>query len=428
MCTMKWTLGAKTVAGLVLISIITYGTSGFFIFFVKDWVTLDIPNWVYISIILIMGVCWNGILGWFASRWLTRPIVHLSRAAQQVSAGDLTTEIPQRRTQDELTVLYDAFRAMVSNLRSIVNDIADSTRTTSQNAQSLSEAITQAAEQIEMMSDAVDHIAVGVEEQKVTSHQSLITADEMLNDFQRMHSQSMDMTEMSGQMERSVDHTKQTFSSLMKGMDELADSHNRSRDIMLLLEKEASDIEVITQSVKNIAEETGLLALNASIEAARAGEEGSGFAVVAQQIRKLADESKESVHRINELISRVQERIRETAQLSHEQHGLVVNESERTISVDQTLHELTGTVEVFMKGAHDIGSKIAEQTGRVEQTHGHVKKIQGKAGSFSDEARRIMDAAHEETAIMEEISSSAEELRQLTDRLLDKTKAFRMQP
>lgn len=425
---MKWTLGAKTVAGLVLISIITYGTSGFFIFFVKDWVTLDIPNWVYISIILIMGVCWNGILGWFASRWLTRPIVHLSRAAQQVSAGDLTTEIPQRRTQDELTVLYDAFRAMVSNLRSIVNDIADSTRTTSQNAQSLSEAITQAAEQIEMMSDAVDHIAVGVEEQKVTSHQSLITADEMLNDFQRMHSQSMDMTEMSGQMERSVDHTKQTFSSLMKGMDELAESHNRSRDIMLLLEKEASDIEVITQSVKNIAEETGLLALNASIEAARAGEEGSGFAVVAQQIRKLADESKESVHRINELISRVQERIRETAQLSHEQHGLVVNESERTISVDQTLHELTGTVEVFMKGAHDIGSKIAEQTGRVEQTHGHVKKIQGKAGSFSDEARRIMDAAHEETAIMEEISSSAEELRQLTDRLLDKTKAFRMQP
>ncbi|ETT32975.1 MULTISPECIES: methyl-accepting chemotaxis protein [Paenibacillus] len=425
---MKWTLGAKTVAGLVLISIITYGTSGFFIFFVKDWVTLDIPNWVYISIILIMGVCWNGILGWFASRWLTRPIVHLSRAAQQVSAGDLTTEIPQRRTQDELTVLYDAFRAMVSNLRSIVNDIADSTRTTSQNAQSLSEAITQAAEQIEMMSDAVDHIAVGVEEQKVTSHQSLITADEMLNDFQRMHSQSMDMTEMSGQMERSVDHTKQTFSSLMKGMDELAESHNRSRDIMLLLEKEASDIEVITQSVKNIAEETGLLALNASIEAARAGEEGSGFAVVAQQIRKLADESKESVHRINELISRVQERIRETAQLSHEQHGLVVNESERTVSVDQTLHELTGTVEVFMKGAHDIGSKIAEQTGRVEQTHGHVKKIQGKAGSFSDEARRIMDAAHEETAIMEEISSSAEELRQLTDRLLDKTKAFRMQP
>lgn len=425
---MKWTLGAKTVAGLVLISIITYGTSGFFIFFVKDWITLDIPNWLYISIILIMGVCWNGILGWFASRWLTRPIVQLSRAAQQVSAGDLTTEIPQRRTQDELTVLYDAFRAMVSNLRSIVNDIADSTRTTSQNAQSLSEAITQAAEQIEMMSDAVDHIAVGVEEQKVTSHQSLITADEMLDDFQRMHSQSMDMTEMSGQMERSVDHTKQTFSSLMKGMDELAESHNRSRDIMLLLEKEASDIEVITQSVKNIAEETGLLALNASIEAARAGEEGSGFAVVAQQIRKLADESKESVHRINELISRVQERIRETAQLSHEQHGLVVNESERTVSVDQTLHELTGTVEVFMKGAHDIGSKIAEQTGRVEQTHGHVKKIQGKAGSFSDEARRIMDAAHEETAIMEEISSSAEELRQLTDRLLDKTKAFRMQP
>lgn len=425
---MKWTLGAKTVAGLVLISIITYGTSGFFIFFLQDWLSFSMPSWLYITLVLILGVCWNGILGWFASSWLTRPIVHLSKAAQQVSSGDLTAEIPERRTQDELAVLYDAFRAMVVNLRSIVNDISDSTRTTSQNAQSLSEAITQAAEQIEMMSEAVDHIAVGVEEQKVTSQHSLITADEMLNDFQRMHTQSIGMTEMSGQMERSVDQTKQTFSYLMKGMDELTVSHNRSRDIMVLLEKEASDIEAITQSVKNIAEETALLALNASIEAARAGEEGAGFAVVAQQIRKLSDESTQSVHRINELISRVQLRIRDTAQLIHEQHGLVVNESQRTINVDQTLQELTGTVEVFMKGAHEIGSKIAEQTVRVERTHGHVKQIQGKAGSFSDEARRIMDAAHEETAIMEEISSSAEELRELTNRLMDKTKAFRMQP
>lgn len=425
---MKWTLGAKTVAGLVLISLITYGTSGFFIFFLQDWFSFNIPSWLYISVVLVMGVCWNGILGYFASRWLTRPIVRLAKAAQQVSSGDLTTEIPQRRTADELTVLYDAFRTMVTNLRGIVNDIADSTRTTSQNAQSLSEAITQAAEQIEMMSDAVDHIAVGVEEQKVTSQHSLVTADEMLGDFQRMQNQSMGMAEMSGQMERSVEHTKQTFSSLMKGMDELAVSHNRSRDIMVLLEKEASDIEAITQSVKNIAEETGLLALNASIEAARAGEDGAGFAVVAQQIRKLADESKDSVHRINELISRVQQRIRDTAQLIHEQHGLVVNESQRTVNVDQTLQELTGSVEVFMRGAHDIGLKIADQTGRVELTHSHVKQIQNKAGSFSDEAKKIMSAAHEETAIMEEISSSAEELRQLTDRLMDKTKAFRMQP
>ncbi|MGR6542242.1 methyl-accepting chemotaxis protein [Paenibacillus tundrae] len=425
---MKWTLGAKTVAGLVLISLITYGTSGFFIFFLQDWFSFNIPSWLYISVVLVMGVCWNGILGYFASRWLTRPIVRLAKAAQQVSSGDLTTEIPQRHTADELTVLYDAFRTMVTNLRGIVNDIADSTRTTSQNAQSLSEAITQAAEQIEMMSDAVDHIAVGVEEQKVTSQHSLVTADEMLGDFQRMQNQSMGMAEMSGQMERSVEHTKQTFSSLMKGMDELAVSHNRSRDIMVLLEKEASDIEAITQSVKNIAEETGLLALNASIEAARAGEDGAGFAVVAQQIRKLADESKDSVHRINELISRVQQRIRETAQLIHEQHGLVVNESQRTVNVDQTLQELTESVEVFMRGAHDIGLKIADQTGRVELTHSQVKQIQGKAGSFSDEAHRIMSAAHEETAIMEEISSSAEELRQLTDRLMDKTKAFRMQP
>lgn len=281
-----------------------------FIFFVKDWVSLDIPSWLYITIILVMGVCWNGILGWIASRYLTRPIVKLSQVAQQVSSGDLTAEVPARRSQDELTVLYDAFRIMVSNLRGIVNDITDSTRTTSQNTQSLSEAITQAAEQIEMMSDAVEHIATGVEEQKHTSQQSLMTADEMLHDFQRMQKQSLGMTDLSGQMEQSVEQTKQTFSSLMKGMDELAASHNRSRDIMLLLEKEASDIEVITQSVKNIAEETGLLALNASIEAARAGEEGAGFAVVAQQIRKLADESKDSVHRINELISRVQQRIR----------------------------------------------------------------------------------------------------------------------
>lgn len=421
---MKLSLGAKMVLSFIIISVITYGTSSVFIFVLKDWIAPSMAEWVYISIVLLLGVMWSGILGWLISKLLTKPIVVLARVAEEVSSGKLAVDIPERREQDEIKVLYDSFRHMVHNLKDLFEEISYSSNTTSHNAETLSAAIAEATAQIESMSDQVDVIVEGVEEQKKASTQSIETADRMLGDFRMMHTKSEQMLSMSSQMEGSVEATRAVFSSLLAGMNELMKSHSQSRDVVSRLEQEASKIEEITASVKEIAEQTNLLALNASIEAARAGEEGRGFAVVAEHIRGLASQSSASVEQINEMISRIQGQIHETVTLIHHQNTLATEESKRSHSVEETLKGLIAMIAEFIDATRVMETSVAQQATRVEQTYEYMNRIQEMSTAFHDGAQRIYEAANEETAIMEEISSSSEELKALTNKLLMKTQVI----
>ncbi len=423
---MKLNLGTKMVAGFVLISGVTYATSAFCLFFLKDYIASSMSEWLYTSIVLLLGVMWSGILGWLVSRLLTRPIVRLAKAASEVSAGNLAIELPTRKTQDEIAALNDSFAQMVGSLRGMVEDIASGAGVTSENVKMMSAAITEAAEQIEEISGGVDRIYEGVERQQQSTESSRRNADEMRQAFHGMKHSSEEMIALSGGMEDSVRMTRDIFVSLREGMGELASSSVRSREMVGRLEREAADIGAINSSIRDIAEQTHLLALNASIEAARAGEHGMGFAVVAHEIRKLSEQSANSVGQIGDLIRRIQEQVQATVLHIEQQSERVTREERHTGAVEETLERLDTAVGSMVGSVRGIETMIVEQTDRVDQAHRHAGEISSRAVSFAEEAKRIASSIHEETAIMEELSTSSEELNRMTLRLLDKTTAFRV--
>ncbi|MCQ4086509.1 methyl-accepting chemotaxis protein [Saccharibacillus sp. JS10] len=423
---MKLNLATKMVAGFVLISGVTYATSAFCIFFLKNYVANSMADGLYTTMILLMGVFWSGVLGWLVSKLLTKPIVQLSENAREVAAGNLTVNVPERNGQDEIAVLHDSFRQMVANLRDMVEDIASGAGTTSENVRLMSTAVSDAAEQIEGISGGVDRIYEGVERQQESTENSRRNADEMLDAFHGMKSSSEQMIQLSGGMENSVQTTRDIFVALREGMGELSESSEKSQEMVGRLEREAADIEVINRSIRDIAEQTHLLALNASIEAARAGEHGSGFAVVAHEIRKLSEQSSNSVGQIGDLIQRIQDQVRDTVSLIEQQSERVTREEQHTIAVEEKLEHLGSAVNGMVDSVRSIETMISEQTGRVDLAHSYAGEISERAVLFAEEAKRIASSVHEESEIMQELSHSSEELNRMTGRLLDKTTAFRM--
>ncbi|MFC0212203.1 methyl-accepting chemotaxis protein [Paenibacillus chartarius] len=423
---MRTSLTMKMAAGFILVSAITYGTSAFFIFEVKPWLAPHMQDWLFVCMVLGLGVCWSGVLGWISACILTRSIVYLAAAAEQAASGNLNIAIAPRRANDEITRLYDAFAVMIDNLKDMISEVSSGAGGTSQNADSLSEAIAKAALQMEALAEVSDTIYSGVSKQQQETEQTLAHAENMLASFRDMKGKSDGMLQLSGQMDDTVQDTRVLLQSLAGGMQRLAEANASSQRIVSGLEGEAIEIEAIIGAVKEFAEQTHLLALNASIEAARAGEQGRGFAVVASEIRKLAEQSSASVLQISDIIARVQGQVGETVLLIHEQNEQVVREAEQTAAFMQALDHMNGVVAEFTDTVRLIESAISGQTKRVEDTCRSISSIRAMTGEFAAGAERIAVTAHGSTAIMQEIAASSEDLKKVTNHLLAKASAFRV--
>lgn len=422
---MNMKLTGKMVLGVTVVSLITYGTSAFFIFVLKPWLAPGMENWLYISITLLLGVFWTGVLGWLAAKWLTKPIIGLAKASEEAASGNLRVAIDTRQSNDEIAVLTRSFLAMIQSLKEMIGDITQSADATTRSAAALTEAMDQATQQIVKISQSADEIYQSVQQEELSITQAASAAERMRQAAQTMADKSAQMKMLADEMEKTMETSGQSITSLIHSMNEIAGSNQDALKIVERLTADADEIETITASVQEISEQTHLLALNASIEAARAGEQGQGFGVVAHEIRKLAERSAESVTQINHIISRVQQQIRETVELIQSQSNIVVREAAKKDIVQQAMEQLQASVKESAAAMMMIEKGIEIQNTEIDHTYRQIADISAKAKQISELARQIAVAVSEQTALSEEITSASEVLYTQTDKLLEKAKRFK---
>lgn len=423
---MKLPLSLKLTAGISLVACVTYGSSALFIFGLKDFLAPDMQDWLYILLILLAGVAWTGLLGWLAARWLTGPLIALAKAAQEAAAGNLKVEVPVRESKDELHILAMTFRDMVGSLKGMIGGISGGARTTTTGVDSLSKALAQAASQLERMSQAVEQIYRSVRSQEEDVENAAAAAERMRAEADSLQEDARRMSAISQAMETSMRDSERTAGELIRGMERFSASGEAAYGLVKGLEGDAHEIESITSAVREIAEQTHLLALNASIEAAKAGEAGSGFSVVASEIRKLAERSEESAGQIKSLIEQVRDRIQGTVELIEEQGRMIREEASRRESVRDATQRMSRDASESIGIMRQIEASVAAQAQDVAQVHELIAAIAEKAAGITEGARRIADAAGEQTAVMEEISASSDLLRAEADQLQRKTEVFRI--
>ncbi|NHM28786.1 methyl-accepting chemotaxis protein [Desulfofundulus sp. TPOSR] len=314
------------------------------------------------------------LIGLSLSNTLTRPLKELGKSADLVSQGDLTVKIAST-SRDEVGEVARAFREMVDSLAGAVKEVSNA-----------SISLVQAADQLK---GNAEQISSGANETAAAISEVASTVNNVSSNAQVVAEISREAAEASGQGSMLSRRIGREIEAIHSAIREVADS-------IMNLDAKAGNIFHVADVIANIAEETNLLALNAAIEAARAGEHGRGFSVVAEEVRKLAEQSAASAKEINQLVEGIRSEI-----------GQMVKNAKENIN------RIEGSTQVVSQAGESF-EKISQ---RVEELNRYLQDVVASIQQVSASTENIAAVAEEQNAAMEEILGAANNLKKLADQL-----------
>jgi len=336
-------------------------------------------------------------LGFFVTRVITRPIHDLARKAEQIAGGDLTIQVAQN-SHDEIGELAGSFARMAGSLHDTLCRVSD---TSSQ--------VAAASEHLQTTSGRISDGTEEVARQAIT----VATASEELSATsgdiaQNCHAAAQSSRQANNAAETGAAVVAQTVDV----MSRIADRVNSTARTVEALGTRSDQIGDIIGTIEDIADQTNLLALNAAIEAARAGEQGRGFAVVADEVRALAERTTKATKEIGEMIKSIQ----------LETRGAVTEMEQGVIEVRQ------GTDEASKSGAalQEIIDQINAVTMQVSQIATAAEEQSATTGDITQNIQMISEVVQETAQRSQESANDAGRLANLSEELRSLVKRFRL--
>jgi methyl-accepting chemotaxis protein len=296
---------------------------------------------------------------------IVRPLKRVIGLAERIAAGDLSARIEIDR-RDEIGQLLGAMQAMAGNLREMVGRLQGGVTQLSSSAQSLSTVTEQTRQGVNGQKLETDQVATAMSQMTATVHEVARNAEAAAASTE--------------QADQRVDSGSQVVRQTLQRIDQLAGAMDATTASIQRLSQDTQRIDAVLEVIKNVAEQTNLLALNAAIEAARAGEQGRGFAVVADEVRALAKRTQQSTAEIEALIAALREGSRRA----------VADMAQSASLVSQTV-----------EGAN--------------QTEGALTAIAEAVARIFEMNQQIAAAAEQQTAVAEEINRSVTSIRDIAD-------------
>jgi methyl-accepting chemotaxis protein len=329
----------------------------------------------------LIGIIVCIVVGAFLPGTIARPVREISRVLSELATGngDLTRRMPDTR-KDEIGELARYFNNFMDNLQTLVRQVSECSDQVSSASSELSATATGVANSSQAQSESAASTAAAVEEITVSISSVAQGAEEVLT-------LSRDGMQLTGNSNR----------GLKELLNEVARVENAVKEIATAVEefvRSSQAITNMTKQVKDMADQTNLLALNAAIEAARAGEHGRGFAVVADEVRKLAEKSGHAASEID-VVTRTLGEQSEGVEKSIEL-GLssLASSQQQVARVVELLEEATSTVERAVDGVGEITSSVKEQTAASNDIARNVESIAQMAEQNSEAVRETSEAAH----------------------------------
>jgi methyl-accepting chemotaxis protein len=348
---------------------------------------------------------------------ISKPLKQITRRVRELVEGDLTGSRIIIRNKDEIGELDNHFNVMVETLQAMIGQMSESSRKLADSSQLMHHHAAQSRQSVEQIVCSIRDVAGGASLQARSAEQTATSMKEMASGVEQIAESSSVVSEIALGAAQLVNEGNGTIDKVVSQMRSAQSVVMETSHLIKELGERSESIHSIVGFITNISKQTNLLALNASIEAARAGEHGRGFSVVAQEIRKLAEQSGQASKQISD---QIQDIVMSTAKAAEGMDIGVTCVLESKRDIDQ-VGEWFGTI---LRHVEEVGVQISEVSAASEQIAAGTEEIHSSMEEIVDIAKQstertgvVTEASEVQLGAMEEIEKSAGSLLSLSQEM-----------
>jgi len=377
--------------------------------------------------IIICSVSVSLILGIILLKSILNPLNILNGQMQEISSGkgDLTKRV-KVKSKNEFGLLANSFNSFVESLQAMVAQVEQTAKEVAQSSNELAASMEQSRVTAEQVSNSIQDIAENSNSQNIMTKKSLNSVNKTLQNIMNVSQNTNNVAKQSNLIKGKAKDGETAMTVMQEQMGMIQQSVGLAEEGLQSLLLSANEIKELLTYIENISSQTNLLALNAAIEAARAGEHGKGFAIVAEEVRKLADLTSTSVNHIHTLVASI-----------HAHSSSTVNNMDlvkENVASGMELSEKTNThIEGILDSIQLVASHIQEVAATTQQIAAEVEEVQQSMEEISNNSTATLDstenvaaATEEQTASFQEVSASATSLSMLSENLQQLVHRFKI--
>ncbi|QZY55710.1 methyl-accepting chemotaxis protein [Crassaminicella profunda] len=356
------------------------------------------------------------ILAIFISNSISKPLKILREAFGMASIGDLTVQA-EIKSNDEFGEIGKSFNKMIKNINNLIGEVKNSSSTVLASSNSLDRITKQIVAATDEVAKTIEEIAASANEQAKDTEKGSFEINSLADKIQIVSNTADHMKDLSNETNQ-LSHTGfETVKILMEKSKESNKSSIKVNETVLMVDKSIEAIGVITDTISHIAQQTNLLALNAAIESARAGENGKGFSVVAEEVKKLAEESLKAVDEIKTLIHEIQNKSKTAVDAIDEAKMI---KTEQDVAIEKTksiFNDVSHSIKTLIQRVSTINEYSMDMAHKKNDIVEIITHISAASEQTSAATQQVSASAEEQFASMEEVSTHAQELKNLSDQL-----------
>ncbi|MET1030988.1 methyl-accepting chemotaxis protein [Domibacillus tundrae] len=359
------------------------------------------------------------------STQITRNIKKISDLSLAMAKGDLTQQV-NITSNDEIGEMGQNYNNMAHSLKGVMTKISDGAQQLSATSEELAAGSIQNQEAANQISESIQNVAEGTDDQKAAMENTAAIIDEVSNHMDDVSNSMLNVKKSITLSAETAKKGSDVVNQTVKQMSEIDEHVTSSAEKISDLSEKSNEISQISFIIQSISEQTNLLALNAAIEAARAGEHGKGFAVVADEVRKLAEQSSQSALQINDIVIDIKNGINESMNLvdkgsnSAKEGLLFVNES------GQAFEEIKGSVLGVSANVSEVGLAMDKMKDSIMEVVNHIENVTRTSLNVNEHSQNVAASSQEMSASMEDVSFAAQELAKMAVELEEVIGQFKL--